>query len=207
MNIANLKGVMDLHGEALKIFQYTATGAEEYYETVGEYKLERYELNTLAAQWMASGTCKLEAIQYFQQDALSQELMWEYKKQHCRKLVEEATGSTMSTDDLFKIETMEEGAEFLWKCLLARKYGEKGTVLWYSTCQSCGKQETKERSSCDVPVARVPSTAAKNAKDEIGRITDTNTRSGHQESKRKINASFRDAQHTLFKRVLSCSIG
>jgi hypothetical protein len=140
------KDVMELYGEVLEkeIFQYTVTGTEEYYETVGEYKQERCELNAFAAKWMASGTFKLEAIQHFQ-DALSEELFWEYNERHCRKLGEEATGSTMSTDDLFKIETMEDGDEFLWKGLLARRDGDKGTVLWFSTCQSCGKQETKEK--------------------------------------------------------------
>jgi hypothetical protein len=118
----------------LGIFQDTVTGAEEYYENVGEYKRERCELNAFAAQWMASGSCKLEAIQYFQ-DALSEEFMWEYKEWHCRKLVEEATGSTMPIDDLFKIETMEEGDKFIWKCLLARNYGEEShrSIFFYTS--------------------------------------------------------------------------
>jgi hypothetical protein len=55
-------------------------------------------------------TYKSEAIQYFQ-DALMEEVSWEYQERQCRTLLEDAIGSTMllSTDDLFNIETMEVG--------------------------------------------------------------------------------------------------
>jgi hypothetical protein len=141
------KDVIELYVKALEMFQTTISDAEdkESYENVGEFKLERYKLNAFAAQWMAFATYnKSEAIQYFQ-DALTEETFWEYEERHCRKLLEGATGSAMSTDDLINIETMEEGDEFVWKCLLACRDGEKGVVVWVSTrsCQDCGEKETE----------------------------------------------------------------
>jgi tetratricopeptide (TPR) repeat protein len=148
--VALFKSVMELYGEALEMFQTAVSDAEdkEYYEHVGAFKWERYELSAFAAQWMALATYKSEAIQYFQ-EALTEEYFWEYPERHCRKLLEDATGSTMSTDDLINIETMEEdeGDEFVWKCLLAWKAGEKGIVQWLPTrfCQDCGEKETNDK--------------------------------------------------------------
>jgi hypothetical protein len=145
------KDVMELYGEALGWFEMTVSDAEdeEYYDNVGNFKWERYELNAFAAKWMATMQImyKPEAIQYFR-DALAEESVWEYQDRYCRIVLEHATGSTMSIDDLTNIEMMmEEGDEFLWKCLLAMRDGERGTVKWSPTsfCQTCGWEETKDK--------------------------------------------------------------
>jgi hypothetical protein len=140
------KDLMELYGEALEMFETAVSDAKdkEYYEDVGDLKVERYELNAFAAQWMALGMYKSEAVECFQY-ALTEESMWEYQERHCRKLLEDATGSTMSSDDLINIDIMDKGDEFLWKCLLACIEGEKGTVQWFPTrfCQTCEKEETE----------------------------------------------------------------
>ena len=142
------KDVMHLYGKALEMFQTAVSDAEdkENYENVGAFKQECYKLSAFAAQWMAVATCKSEAIQYFQ-DALTEEMFWEYEGRYCRKILEDATSSNMSIDDLINIETMEEGDEFVWKCLLACREGEKGNVQWCPSrfCQDCGEEETKDK--------------------------------------------------------------
>jgi hypothetical protein len=190
------KDVMELYGEVLEkeIFQYTVTGTEEYYETVGEYKQERCELNAFAAKWMASGTFKLEAIQHIQdafwvknysgntRSGTVGNLVRKQLAQQCQQMI-------YSKSKQWKTETNSYGRA----CWLG-EMAIKAPFYGFLHVRVVGNKRRKKRSSCDVHVARVPaSTATKNAKNEIGRITHTNARSDHQESKRKINAGVPDA--------------